>query len=98
MDDFGTGYSSLAYLKLFPMDFIKVDRTIVAGLEQSPGDAAIMSATLTMAHSFGLEVIAEGVETREELAELQSLGCDMGQGYHWREPLPAEEAALVLIG
>jgi diguanylate cyclase (GGDEF)-like protein/PAS domain S-box-containing protein len=96
IDDFGTGYSSLSYLKRFPVDVIKIDRSIVEGLSQDRGDSAIVAATLTLAHALGLEVIAEGVETSEEVAELQALGCDFGQGYYWWTPQPAKETASLL--
>jgi diguanylate cyclase (GGDEF)-like protein/PAS domain S-box-containing protein len=96
IDDFGTGYSSLSYLKRFPVGAIKIDRSIVEGLGHDRGDSAIVSATITLAHALGLEVIAEGVETDEEAAELQSLGCNFGQGYYWWTPQPAEETAALL--
>ncbi len=96
IDDFGTGYSSLSYLKRFPVDAIKVDRSIVSGLGQDPGDAAIVSATITLAHALGLEVVAEGVETEAEVAELRSLGCDLAQGYYFWRPAPAQETAALL--
>jgi diguanylate cyclase (GGDEF)-like protein/PAS domain S-box-containing protein len=89
IDDFGTGYSSLSYLKRFPVDVIKIDRSIVEGLGRDRGDSAIVSATITLAHALGLEVIAEGVETDEEAAELLALGCDFVQGFYWCTPQPA---------
>jgi EAL domain-containing protein (putative c-di-GMP-specific phosphodiesterase class I) len=89
IDDFGTGYSSLSYLKRFPVDVIKIDRSIVEGLGRDRGDSAIVSATITLAHALGLEVIAEGVETDEEAAELLALGCDFVQGFYWWTPQPA---------
>ena len=89
IDDFGKGYSSLSYLKHFPVDIVKIDRSIVAGLGQEEVDSAIMSATVTLAHALGLEVIAEGTETEEAAAELRVLGCDFGQGYYWSSPAPA---------
>jgi diguanylate cyclase (GGDEF)-like protein/PAS domain S-box-containing protein len=96
IDDFGTGYSSLSYLKRFPVDAIKIDRSIVEGLGRDRGDSAIVSATITLAHALGLEVIAEGVETDEEATELQALGCNFGQGYYWWTPQPAGETAALL--
>ena len=96
IDDFGTGYSSLSYLKRFPVDVIKIDRSIVSGLERDPGNAAIVSATITLAHALDLEVVAEGVETEGEVAELHNLGCDLGQGYYWWKPRPAKETAALL--
>ena len=96
IDDFGTGYSSLSYLKRFPVDAIKIDHAIVEGLGHDRGDSAIVSATITLAHALGLEVIAEGVETIEEAAELRALGCDFGQGYYWWTPHHAVEVAAIL--
>jgi diguanylate cyclase (GGDEF)-like protein/PAS domain S-box-containing protein len=96
IDDFGTGYSSLSYLKRFPVDVIKIDRSIVAGIGQDSGDSAIVSATIALAHALGLKVVAEGVETAEEVAELRTLGCDFGQGYYWWRPQLAKETAKLL--
>ena len=96
IDDFGKGYSSLSYLKHFPVDIVKIDRSIVAGLGQEEVDSAIMSATVTLAHALGLEVIAEGTETEEAAAELRVLGCDFGQGYYWSSPAPARVMTEIL--
>jgi diguanylate cyclase (GGDEF)-like protein/PAS domain S-box-containing protein len=96
IDDFGNGYSSLSYLKRFPLDVIKIDRSIVEGLGRDRGDSAIVSATITLAHALGLEVIAEGMETGEAVAELQALGCNFGQGDYWWRPQPAEKTAALL--
>jgi diguanylate cyclase (GGDEF)-like protein len=87
LDDFGTGYSSLAYLKQFPVDALKIDRSFVAGMTRDPQDRMIVSAVTSLAHSFGLLAVAEGVETAAQLAELRHLGCDFAQGYLWSEPL-----------
>ncbi len=89
MDDFGTGYSSLSYLHRFPIDRVKIDRTFIAGL---PGDnygVAITSSILAIAHTLGMEVVAEGVETAEQLAFLRDKGCDEIQGYYLCRPQPA---------
>lgn len=96
IDDFGVGYSSLSYLKRFPVDILKIDRSIIEGLERDAGNAAIASAAITLAHALGLEAVAEGVETRAEATELHALGCDFGQGYYWWEPRPAHAAAALL--
>jgi EAL domain-containing protein (putative c-di-GMP-specific phosphodiesterase class I) len=96
MDDFGTGYSSLSFLKKFPVDVLKIDRSMVQGVEKNHADAAIISAVTSPAHALDLTVVAEGVETAEELERLRSLGCDFGQGYYWRRPCPAEEAMELL--
>jgi diguanylate cyclase (GGDEF)-like protein/PAS domain S-box-containing protein len=92
VDDFGTGYSSLAYLRRFPVDLLKVDRAFVDGLDPDTGDAedrAIVAAVVSLAHTLGMEAIAEGVETAAQLAELRALGCDMAQGYFIAKPLTA---------
>jgi diguanylate cyclase (GGDEF)-like protein/PAS domain S-box-containing protein len=96
IDDFGAGYSSLSYLKRFPVDTLKVDRSIIEGVERDSGNAAIVSAAITLAHAFGLEAVAEGVETEAEVAELRALGCDTGQGYYWWTPRPADAATALL--
>jgi len=91
LDDFGTGFSSLAYLKRFPIDFLKIDRSFVAGLSSDEGDTAIVTGTIALAHSLGLSVIAEGVETTEQLARLRNLQCDLAQGYYFSEPVTDAE-------
>ncbi len=88
VDDFGTGYSSLAYLKQFPLDALKIDRQFVRNLTTSGKDAAIAMSIIQLAHNLGLEVIAEGVETAEQLAVLVELGCDIAQGYYLSRPVP----------
>ena len=91
LDDFGTGFSSLAYLKRFPIDFLKIDRSFVAGLGDDDGDAAIVAGTIALAHSMGLQVVAEGVETEDQLDRLRRLHCDLAQGYHFSEPVTDAE-------
>jgi EAL domain-containing protein (putative c-di-GMP-specific phosphodiesterase class I) len=93
VDDFGTGYSSLAYLRRFPVELLKVDRAFVDGLGDS-GDAedrAIVAAVISLAHTLGMQAIAEGVETAEQLADLRELGCDMAQGYFVSKPITAPD-------
>jgi diguanylate cyclase (GGDEF)-like protein/PAS domain S-box-containing protein len=89
VDDFGTGYSSLTYLKRFPVEAIKIDRSFVAGLGLDNDDTTIVEAVVNLGHSFGLDVIAEGLETPLQLARLRAIGCDRGQGYLFGRPRPA---------
>jgi diguanylate cyclase (GGDEF)-like protein/PAS domain S-box-containing protein len=89
VDDFGTGYSSLTYLKRFPVEAIKIDRSFVAGLGLDSDDTTIVEAVVNLGHSFGLEVVAEGLETPLQLARLRDIGCDRGQGYLFGRPRPA---------
>ncbi|MGH9034451.1 MAG: EAL domain-containing protein, partial [Acidimicrobiia bacterium] len=92
VDDFGTGFSSLTYLKRFPVDVLKIDRSFVDGLCRDREDRAIVASVIDLAHAFGLTTTAEGVETAEQLTQLRALGCEQGQGYLWSRPLPAEAA------
>lgn len=96
MDDFGSSQSSLGALKRFPLDILKVDRSFVAGLGQESDDAAIVTAVINMAHALGLITVADGVETREQLEHLKEVGCDVGQGYYFARPRPAEAIAELL--
>ncbi len=89
VDDFGTGYSSLLYLKRFPVEALKVDRSFVDGLGRSPEDTAIVSAVVSLAHAMRLLCVAEGVESVDQLRDLQALGCDLGQGYLFDRPRSA---------
>jgi len=91
IDDFGTGFSSLSYLKRFPLDVLKIDRTFIKDITSDPDDAAITVATIEMAHTLKLQVIAEGVETQPQLDFLTRNGCDLYQGYLFSRPVPPEE-------
>lgn len=92
MDDFGTGYSSLGYLKKFPFKKIKIDQSFVKELKNEPEDIAIISAVITLGKGFDLQVVAEGIETLEQLNLLKELQCEIMQGYYFSHPLPVEEA------
>lgn len=91
LDDFGTGYSAMAYLKKFPIDYLKIDRSFVRDLETDPSDRAIAEAIVVMARKLGLKVIAEGVETAGQRDLLAAVGCEYVQGYLYAKPMPKEE-------
>lgn len=96
VDDFGTGYSSLNYLKLFSLDVLKIDRTFIQDLHVDPSDAVIVKAIISLAHSLGLELVAEGVETQEQLEYLREQGCESYQGYYFSKPVPASQCEVFL--
>ncbi|MGZ5297188.1 MAG: EAL domain-containing protein, partial [Actinomycetota bacterium] len=99
LDDFGTGFSSLAYLRQFPLDFVKIDRSFINGLDRGSGEDAIVNAIIGLSHAFGLEVVAEGVETRGQLESLTEPGCDQAQGFLLASPgEPSAVDELVMAG
>ena len=96
IDDFGTGHSSLAYLKRFPLDSLKIDRSFIQDLPEDADDAAITQAIIAMAHSLRLRVVAEGVETEEQLRFLREHRCDEMQGYLFSRPVPEHQFETLL--
>ena len=98
IDDFGTGYSSLSYLQHFPLDRIKIDRSFVADLASSADGGALVEAVIAMGRGLRLKVMAEGVESREQLDFLTRRGCDEAQGFFFARPLPAGELEAILAG
>ena len=96
MDDFGTGYSSLGYLHRFPLDVVKIDRSFVTRMDRDARSAQMVHAIVNLARNLRVKVVAEGVETREQLAALRGMGCDHAQGFLFAEPLSEEKAARML--
>ena len=97
IDDFGVGYSSLSYLKRLPADVLKIDKSFVAGIGIDEEDTAIIRMIIDLAHTLGMEVVAEGVESEGQAEQLKEMGCDLGQGYHFTKPLPPEAVEEFLI-
>jgi diguanylate cyclase (GGDEF)-like protein/PAS domain S-box-containing protein len=97
LDDFGTGYSSLSHLKRFDIDYVKIDQSFIATLENDEGDLALCEAIIVMAHKLGLMVVAEGVETKVQRALLVDAGCDYAQGYMFARPMPAAEFEAMAV-
>jgi EAL domain-containing protein (putative c-di-GMP-specific phosphodiesterase class I) len=99
IDDFGTGYSSLRYLQRFPVQTVKIDHSFVThlGKESTSESTHIVKAILLMAHALGMNVIAEWIETPDQLAQLEAMGCEYGQGYLFSRPVSAEEAGAMLV-
>ena len=96
LDDFGTGYSALSYLKNLPIDTLKIDRIFIEHISHNAQDQVIVASLINLSHSLNLIVIAEGVETKEQVEFLRSLGCDRIQGYFFYKALPAEEIESLL--
>jgi predicted signal transduction protein with EAL and GGDEF domain len=97
LDDFGTGYSSFRHLRRFPLDVLKLDRSFVAGIGRDETDTAIVVATRQLARALGLDVVAEGVETREQLVSLQGIGCEFAQGYYFARPLTRADVDRMIV-
>jgi EAL domain-containing protein (putative c-di-GMP-specific phosphodiesterase class I) len=96
MDDFGKGYSSLSYLRNFPFDVVKIDRSFVNDISDDPQDRELIAAAIAMAHGLSLKVVAEGVETQPQLTFLQQNNCDFAQGYLFSKPITATEMTALL--
>jgi EAL domain-containing protein (putative c-di-GMP-specific phosphodiesterase class I) len=96
IDDFGTGYASLTTLRRLHADCVKIDRSFTVGLGSCLEDTAIAGSIIALAHALGLSVVAEGVETAEQLECLKEMGCDLVQGYYLAKPLPSEEVERIL--
>jgi EAL domain-containing protein (putative c-di-GMP-specific phosphodiesterase class I) len=96
IDDFGTGYSSLAYLRRFPVDTLKIDRSFVERLGELTDDSALANTIVQLGQSLGMSTVAEGIEEYGQLAALREMGCEYAQGYYFSRPLPATEAGRLL--
>jgi len=96
IDDFGTGYASLAYLKRLPIDVLKIDKSFTDGILHDADDIAIVNAIYGLAKGLGLKLVAEGIETLEQLEKIKELGVDYGQGYFWSPPKPADQYIALL--
>jgi diguanylate cyclase (GGDEF)-like protein/PAS domain S-box-containing protein len=96
MDDFGKGYSSLSYLHRFPMDVLKIDRSFIARIDEVAGNLAIVEAIVKLAHQLGMEVVAEGIQTAEQIAKLRALGCEYGQGHLFSQAVAGDEAEALI--
>jgi len=97
IDDFGTGYSSLSYLHSFPVENLKIDRSFIQRLHQEKSNLALLTAIVQIAKTMEMNLIAEGIETSEQLIQLKLLGCQFGQGYLFSRPIPPEEIANLLF-
>jgi EAL domain-containing protein (putative c-di-GMP-specific phosphodiesterase class I) len=97
LDDFGTGYSSLSYLRLFPLDFVKIDRSFIAELPRGGAVAAIVASVIDLSHALGMAVVAEGVETAIQAERLAALGCDRAQGYHFAAAGPSDSIERLVL-
>ena len=96
IDDFGMGYASLSYLKRLPVDCLKIDRSLVKGVGYETEDTAVIRAVTSLAHSLGITVTAEGIETQDQLVQLRAVGCDQGQGYFFARPVSGDRVPELL--
>jgi EAL domain-containing protein (putative c-di-GMP-specific phosphodiesterase class I) len=97
LDDFGNGYSSLSYIRTLPIHVIKIDRSFIKDIRNSPQDATIVETIVTMAHKLDMQVVAEGVELQDQLLHLKSINCDQVQGYFLSRPVDAEAAGQLIL-
>lgn len=97
VDDFGTGYSNLAYLVRLPISTLKIDRSFVTMMAEKPANREVIRTVIALAGNLGLKVVAEGIETEEQMESLRFLGCDMGQGYYFAKPMSIEETLGFLV-
>ena len=97
IDDFGTGYSSLGYLQRLPIDTLKIDRTFVSRIGNNGSGSEIVQTILALAHDLGMKVVAEGIETDEQLSKLKSMKCEYGQGYLFTKPVDSQTAEELLV-
>jgi EAL domain-containing protein (putative c-di-GMP-specific phosphodiesterase class I) len=97
VDDFGTGYTSMSQLEQMPLSTLKIDRSFTSRLADDPAGATLVKAMVDLAHEFGLEVVAEGVEDADVTARLRELGCDIGQGFLWSRPVTSDDLPDVLF-
>ena len=95
LDDFGTGYSSLSYLHQFPIDVLKIDRSFIMNMSNSPDENPIISTIVTLAEAMSMKIVAEGIEEQYQLEKLIDMGCQYGQGFMFAKPLPVEEALQI---
>ena len=98
LDDFGSGFSSLSYVRMFPVHVIKIDKQFMQDIRNSTHDAVLVSSIISLAHNLQIQVVAEGLETLEQLIHLKTAGCDQAQGYYFSRPVPSAEAAQLLLG
>src|SRR6185295_7778673 len=98
IDDFGTGYSSLAYLRRFPVDTVKIDKSFVDGIATGQSELALVRAIVRLAHSLKMKAVAEGVEHEAQARRLSRMGCDQAQGFQFARPMPPREATAFVVG